>query len=199
MLSIKMIKYFIFILIITVSILSAQEEFETNDFSDIQTVDTFLDENIDYYYELIKFYLNEHEYDLALTYLDSIMVNPTDSLYYFKGKALKGKQEWKEAANCFAMSIQLQRTDTLSTVNEHEFRFVLEKLPAMEAITLLSGYLNSIEDNKILAQFLVIMAEIYEENQLFDEANDVYSTILKETDYPKQIPMQMKIATNQIF
>lgn len=179
--------------------LSAQEEWQDNDFSDVETVDTFLDENIDYYYELIKFYLNEQEYDLALSYLDSIMINPTDSLYFFKGKALKGKKNWQEAANNFALAIQFHRSDTLYTDIENEFRFVLGKMPAMDAITLLSVYLNSIDNNEILTKFLVIMAEIYEENQLFDEANDVYATILKETDYPRQIPMQMKIATNQIF
>jgi tetratricopeptide (TPR) repeat protein len=127
------------------------------------------------------------------------MVNPTDSLYYFKGKAFQGEKKWKEAADNFVTAIWLCRSDSLLSSIEKEFKLVLQNLPAMEAITLLSGYVNATKDNELLVKLLLIMADIYEDNQLFNEANDVYVTILQETDYPQQIPMQMKIATNQIF
>ncbi|HPR16912.1 MAG TPA: hypothetical protein PLD62_01565 [Candidatus Cloacimonadota bacterium] len=176
-----------------------EESEEYDEFADIETANTFLAENIDYHYELIKFYLNEHEFDLALSYLDSIMINPTDSLYYFKGIAFKGKENWHDAADNFALAMENHHADGLLQKSQTEFKYALNKLPAMEAITSLSGYMNAMKDNETLAKFLVIMAEIYENNQLFDEANDVYVTLLKETNYPEQIPVQMKIATNQIL
>ena len=46
---------------------------------------------------------------------------------------------------------------------------------------------------------MFIIAEIYEKNQLFGEANDVYRTILRETAYEDSITLELKIATNHIF
>lgn len=162
------------------------------------SVDTFLAEHVDYYYELVKFYIKEAEYDLALNYLDSIMTEPADSLYYFKGLALQGKNEWQLAADNFAWSMIYSENETLLDTAAVFLQKMLAKLPSMCAIEALSRYVTMVESDDVLIKFLLLIAEIYENNQLFAEANDVYKTILKETDYQRQIPMQMKIAMNYL-
>lgn len=193
-------KYVILILLFVVSIilLVAQEDIDDID-NQPEPVNTQLSMDVDYYYELIKFYLSEEEYDLALTYLDSTMANPTDSLYYFKGKALKGKNIWESAAQNFAQSIIVHRHQGIRDVSKNELKEVLLNLPAMEAISLLSNYMNDANRDDVLTTFLFILAEIYEVNQLYEEANDVYQTILKETKYLEKVPVKLRIATNQIF
>ena len=182
------------------TLLSGDNEHEGAHLSDDdESVNTLLSVDVDYFYELIKFYLSEHEFDLALTYLDSSMVNPTDSLYYFKGIALQGKNEWHDAADNFALSIITHRQQGILQKAKKEFKIVLLQLPAMESISILSSYLDRIKNDDILAQFLFVMAEIYEEIQLFDEANDVYQTILNDTDYLEQVPINLRIVTNFIF
>jgi tetratricopeptide (TPR) repeat protein len=164
-----------------------------------EPVDTQLSMNVDYFYELIKFYLNEGEYDLALTYLDSTMTNPTDSLYFFKGEALKGKKNWETAAENYAQSIVNYRHQGILDASEKELKNVLLNIPAMESISLLSNYMNGVYRDEVLTSFLFILAEIYEENQLYEEANDVYQTILIDTNYREKVPVKLRIATNQIF
>ncbi|MDO9578804.1 MAG: hypothetical protein Q7J16_13055 [Candidatus Cloacimonadales bacterium] len=164
-----------------------------------QPVNTQLSINVDYLYELIKFYLAENEFDLALTYLDSTMAHPTDSLYYFKGEALKGKKDWEGAADNFARSIITHRHLDIMKAAKKKLKEVLLLLPPMKSISLLSSYMNGIKNDETLTQFLFVLAEIYEENQLFEEANDVYQTILKETDYREKVPVELRIATNLIF
>jgi len=47
--------------------------------------------------------------------------------------------------------------------------------------------------------FLNILARLYENNQLYGEANDAYRTILSETEEPESWNLKIKIATNKIF
>ena len=164
-----------------------------------QPVNTQLSIDLDYLYELIKFYLSENEFDLALTYLDSSMTHPTDSLYYFKGEALKGKKDWRGAADNFAQSIFMHRNQGIMKAAKKELKDVLLQIPAVKSISLLSNYMTGIKKDEVLTPFLFVLAEIYEENQLFEEANNVYQTILKETDYREKVPVELRIATNLIF
>ena len=188
---IKLIRITVFsaLIIFACSLLFAQDD----------PVNTQLSIQVDYHYELIKFYLSEKEYDLALTYLDSTMTHPTDSLYFFKGEALQGKKDWHGAADSFAQTIISHRQQGILEAAVHELKQVLLNLSAMESISLLSEYMDNLQNDDILLPFLFILAEIYEENQLFEEANDVYQTILKETDYREKVPVKLRIATNLIF
>ena len=154
---------------------------------------------VDYYYELIKFYISEAEYDLALSYLDSISSNMTDSLYFFTGLSYQGKSNWEQAADNFGECIINHRKEELLDAATLELKNTLQNLSPMIAIERISNFINELEDGVLLAHFLFIMAWVYEENQLFDEANDVYRTIIRETDYEDKINTKLKIATNLIF
>jgi len=158
-----------------------------------------LSNSVDYYYELIKFYILEEEFDLALTYLDSISSNMTDSLYYFKGLSYKGKEDWDNAALNFGASIKCYRHKEIMDAATNQLKATLKNLPPMLAIEKLSGFINDLNKGELLAHFLFIMAWVYEENQLFEEANDVYQTIIRETNYEDKINTKLKIATNYIF
>ncbi len=192
----------LFIVLITLIFIGLQAqnlEEIPNENEQNELADRLIEVSFDYHTELIKFYINEQEYNLALSYLDSIFAHPNDSLYFLKGLALKGRKEWMDSADNFAFAMKTSRSELLLQKSKNEFQQSLYKMPAMDAISLLSTHLSSIEEDDLLVEFLVIMADIYEENQLFDEANDIYATILKETNYPERIPVQMKIATNQLF
>ena len=158
-----------------------------------------LSNSVDYYYELIKFYILEEEFDLALTYLDSISSNMTDSLYYFKGLSYKGKEDWENAALNFGASIKCHRHKEIMDAATNQLKATLKNLPPMLAIEKLSRFINDLKQNDLLSHFLFIMAWVYEENQLFGEANDVYQTIIRETDYEDKTKLKLKIATNYIF
>jgi tetratricopeptide (TPR) repeat protein len=191
----KFIFLLIFVSFISVLLVAQYQQFDTGE----QPINTQLSIDVDYFYELIKFYLSENEFDLALTYLDSTMAHPTDSLYYFKGVALQGKKNWNGAADNFAQSIITHRHQGILEQAQQEFKAVLLELPAMESISLLSEYMNGIKKDDVLTPFLFVLAEVYEENQLFDEANDVYQTILLDTDYREKVPVELRIVTNLIF
>ncbi len=158
-----------------------------------------LSNSVDYYYELIKFYILEEEFDLALTYLDSISSNMTDSLYYFRGLSYKGKEDWDNAAINFGASIKCYRHEEIMDAATNQLKATLKNLSPMLAIEKLSSFINDLNQGELLAHFLFIMAWVYEENQLFEEANDVYQTIIRETNYEDKIDTKLRIATNYIF
>ncbi|MCK4312895.1 MAG: hypothetical protein KAW88_09195 [Candidatus Cloacimonetes bacterium] len=162
---------------------------------------TVLPKDILYKFELIKFYMQQQELDLALTYIDSTLEESIikDSLYYFKGLIFKEKKDWDKAADYFAESLMGCSKESLIDITTSELKNTLKKLSPMHAIEKVSFYINKITDTEKLIHFLFIIAEIYEETQLFAEANDVYKTILKEMDYENEIKLNLKIASNHIF
>ncbi|MCK4696114.1 MAG: hypothetical protein KAT74_10140, partial [Candidatus Cloacimonetes bacterium] len=122
-----------------------------------------------------------------------------DSLYYLKGLIFKEKKDWDKAADYFAESLMCCSKESLIDITTSELKHALKKLSPMFAIEKVSFYINKITDTEKLIHFLFVIAEIYEETQLFAEANDVYKTILKEMDYENEIKLNLKIASNHIF
>lgn len=158
-------------------------------------------DNIKYRIELIKFYLEHNEYDLAISYIDSTLEESInmDTLYYMKGLACKGIEDWDRASDSFAETFIRSDDPQLIIMAEKEFKQALKTLSPVHAIEKISYYISRIEDHHKLTIFLFIIADIYEKNQLFGEANDVYRTILRETEYEDNITLELKIATNHIF
>ena len=158
-------------------------------------------DTIKYKFELIKFYLENSEYDLTISYIDSALEEATnkDTLYYMKGLACKGIENWDKASDSFAETFIRSNDPQLINLAEKEFKNAIKTLSPVNAIEKISNYISRIEDQHKLTIFLFIIAEIYEKNQLFGEANDVYRTILRETEYADSISLELKIATNHIF
>ena len=157
--------------------------------------------DIKYRFELIKFYMDHNEYDLAISYIDSTLEESIkmDSLYYMKGIACKAIKDWDKASDSFAEALIRSDDSQLILLAEKEFKHALKTLSPVHAIEKISYYISRIEDQHKLTIFLFIIADIYEKNQLFEEANDVYRTILQETEYEDSITLELKIATNHIF
>jgi hypothetical protein len=158
-------------------------------------------DDIKYRFELIKFYLDHNEYDLVISYIDSTLEEAInkDTLYYMKGLACKGMKDWDKASDSFAETFIRSNDPQLNIMAEKEFKNAITTLSPVHAIEKISYYISRIEDQHKLTIFLFIIAEIYEKNQLFGEANDVYRTILQETEYTDSISLELKIATNHIF
>jgi len=158
-------------------------------------------DDIKYRFELIKFYLDHNEYDLAISYIDSTLEEAVnkDTLYFMKGLACKGIQDLDKASDSFAETFVRSNDPQLIIMAEKEFKLAIKTLSPVHAIEKISHYISRIEDQHKLTKFLFIIAEIYEKNQLFGEANDVYRTILQETEYADSISLELKIATNHIF
>ena len=162
---------------------------------------THLDENVDYDFQLIKFYLNKEEYNLIIDHINSIEKETfiTDSLKYFRAKAYVGLENWEEASTLFSNILKTSKNEKLSLTVIEELKEVLDHFDAMISIEKISNTLDDMKNDNLRPELLFILAEIYEENQLFSEANDVYKTILKETDFKNKAILNLKMVTNYIF
>jgi len=183
----KFIIFFTFLVLITN--LSAQNV-ELSNVNDIK-----------YNIDLIKFYIDRSEFDTALEYIDKT-INETivkDSLLYYKGFIYKQKEDWRKASKYFAESILSTNNTEIVTSRLEEFEDVIKRVTPLSAFDLISYSVTESESSQKQVGFLKILAELYEENQLYSEANDVYNTILNEVDDSKTSQLKMKIAANRIF
>ena len=152
-------------------------------------------------YELIKYYLNIEDFDKAEILVDSICADSiyTDSLLYFKGLALEGKKRYEKAADMFSELIILTKDATLRKEAEQHLQKVLLELHPTEAIEKVTAIIDSLKDEKIQFDLFLMMAKVYEKNQLFEEAVDIYSDLLQEQNFPDTFFLHLKIAENDIF
>nr|MBC8415173.1 hypothetical protein [Candidatus Cloacimonadota bacterium] len=97
-------------------------------------------DDIKYRIELIKFYLDHNEYDLAISYIDSTLEEAInkDTLYYMKGLACKGIKDWDKASDSFAETFIRSNDPQLNIMAEKEFKQALETLSPVHAIEKIS-------------------------------------------------------------
>jgi len=157
--------------------------------------------DVKYNIDLIKFYIDKNEYNNALEYIDKTLEEATfkDSLYYFKGSIFQQKEDWLQASEFFARSI-LHTTDNEIIISRFvDFELVIVKVSPLSAFDIVSSAVTNAQTSLKQNGFLNILAKLYENNQLYGEANDVYKTILIETDESEKLNLYIKIATNKIF
>ncbi len=158
--------------------------------------------NVSYDYELIKFYILKQEYDLALSRIIEIQnkKTDTDSLHYFKGLAYKGKSKWELATDEFANILIYSSDRNLIKTVINEFAGTLNKMDAFITIEKISQTLEEVNTPSTRIRLLLMIAEIYEDNQLYSEANDVYRTVINENiDSTADIELKLKIIANDLF
>ena len=158
--------------------------------------------NVIYDYELIRFYLQKAEYDLAIKRINEIQENntDTDSLHYFKGLAYKGKAQWEMATDEFSyILINSRNRDLINTVIS-DLTPAVKNLDAFTSIEKISQMISEVNDVSTRIDLLLMIAVIYEDNQLFSEANDVYRTLINEADDDHFIAeLLLRIAANNLF
>lgn len=157
--------------------------------------------DIQYNIDLIRFYIDRNEYDTALEYIDKTIDEAAkkDSLFYYKGYIYKQKEDWRQAAKFLAESIICTKEEEIVTSRMLEFEEIIQEVSPLSAFDLVSYSVTESETSQKQIGFLNILAELYESNQLYSEANDVYNTILNEIDDSNASEYKLKIAANRIF
>ena len=157
--------------------------------------------DLKYNINLIKFYIDKIEYDNALEYIDKTLEEATgkDSLYYFKAYIYKEKEDWLQASEFFAKAILYSTEEQIIDERLVEFELAIIHVSPLSSFDIVSAAVAGAQNTQKHTGFLNILARLYENNQLYGEANDVYRTILLENDGSESCNLKMKIVTNSIF
>ena len=131
----------------------------------------------EYKSELIKFYLDRGEYELALSSFANLDTQPSDSLKLMQGIAFSKIDSTLQAALCFADIKMLSGNDSLKVEAFKLFNEIVDQLEPINKIDLLSKILEN-SGQHIDVELLLLLANTYENVRLFSEANDIYSTII---------------------
>lgn len=155
----------------------------------------------DYNHQLIKFYLDKGEYDLALNHLEMIEKESllSDSLLFFRGIALQGIAEWQPAIDIFSDLLINTRNVKLHQASFANIKSLLPRLIPLDQIETLNEIIDNLGNHHLRDDFLLTLAEIYEKNLLYDEANDIYNTVIQESGYEDQSALQLKKSANYIL
>ena len=154
-----------------------------------------------YEHELVKFYLNRNEYDLAISVVDSLNFEPAypDSLQYFKALAYIGKKQWTPASDILAKLITETPNHSLRVLALKQYNKAIKNIEPTVAIEKISSIISQTESDSLNHDLLFFISEIYEQNNLYEEANDIYRSLLKDTLYTNSPKVISKIAINEIF
>ncbi len=151
--------------------------------------------------DLIKFYIREGNLENALSVINNAKIDSTfkDSLAFFKAIVYQKTGKLEPALKIFSHIVINSQDTSLVKLSEKEIFSALNKLDTSYSIEFISGILDSLTAKNIRKDFLFSLADIYERNLLYSEANDVYQTILTDTIKTDTIKILMKIALNDIY
>ena len=157
--------------------------------------------DVKYNIKLIKFYIEKNEYDNALEYIDKTLEESIDkdSLFFFKGVIYHEYEDWQQASEFYAQAILHTSKEQIIDERLAIFENAIFQVSPLTAFDIVSTAVSEAIDPQMHIGFLYILAKLYENNQLYGEANDVYGTILLETEEPESWNLKIKIATNKIF
>jgi len=154
----------------------------------------------DYDLQVVKFYFQKGEYVTVVNYITELQEESyiSDSLNYYNALAYRGLGEDQEALNILSDLIIHSINHDLTDKIVNELKPVLNFQTPSDKIDTISNLISELQHDHNLSDLLFIMADIYEEVHLFEEANDVYRTILTETNVKAQLQIDLLIATNHI-
>ena len=157
--------------------------------------------DVKYNIKLIKFYMEKNEYNNALEYIDKTLEETidNDSLYFYKGLIYKEFEDWQQASESFVQAILYTSEEQIIVERLAIFEDAIINVSPLTAFDIVSMAVSEAQNTQKHIGFLNILARLYENNQLYGEANDVYRTILSETEESESWNLKIKIATNKIF
>ncbi|MFC1887591.1 tetratricopeptide repeat protein [Candidatus Cloacimonadota bacterium] len=156
---------------------------------------------VDYNLQVVKFYFQKQEFDTVLNYITDLEKDTyiPDSLKYFQAMSFSGLKFWEEAVATYSdllvHSVDLNLCSSVIT----EFDIVQQNLNISDRIDVISNILNELRTDDLRTRLLFILADVYEEAHFFEEANDVYRTILNESKVKDGFAVDLRIAANYIF
>lgn len=156
---------------------------------------------LNYPVELMKHYITSEEYDLALETADMYLpVNAkADSLTWLSAYIYKNRQDFQAAAEAYTKVIEISQDSLLVTNSADNLIILVPKLESRAAIDLLVAAVKKVKDNINYQRLIMKLANLYENNYLYSEANDIYTIILEsELDFNER-DLYIKIATNKVF
>ena len=157
--------------------------------------------DVKYNIKLIKFYIEKNEYGNALEYIDKTLEETidNDSLYFFKGFIYQEYGDWQQASESFVQAILHTSKEQIIDERLAIFEDAIIHVSPLTAFDIVSAAVSETQNTQKHIGFLNILARLYENNQLYGEANDVYRTLLQETEEFESWNLNIKIATNKIF
>lgn len=155
-----------------------------------------LQTQIQYRLDLAKYYQEKQEYEWVLTALrDSLLENVhNDSIHYLRGLAYGELGNWNRAVEELSMVLLHSQTDSMKTIVKPMYCQYVQKLEPATAIEKLTQLLQ--QEHNLDADFMITIGAIYEQNQLYAEANDVYITLLADTIAVDTTAVLLKLVTN---
>lgn len=145
--------------------------------------------------DLTKFYLTQERFDTAESFIDSLLVlaaaadslvfeakpQYTDSLRFFKGLALKHQGQPQDALHHFFNLNRNLETTNLREPTMQNMRTLLGRVSPQTALDILEYYIE--KDSEMQEEYMIMLAEVYEQQNLYAEANRIYRIINEEHAY----------------
>jgi len=151
--------------------------------------------------DLIQFYMEKGDYENALSVVENARVDSSmiDSLNFFKAIILEKINKPDESAKVFGEIIISSQDSILVDLSQKYYLKNVNSMETLKAIDNISSLLDSLSQKPIIKNMLFAMAAIYERNLLYEEANDVYQSMVEDTLAVDTLSIYMKIALNDIY
>ncbi len=151
--------------------------------------------------ELIKHYIGQEEFDLALKIAQdySTEVERTDSLAWLAASIYIYRNELEPAAEKYAEVIAISQDSDLRAGALTMLERLINKLEPRSAIDLIIKTLEQVEDDQHYLKLILLLAELYENNYLYTEANDIYKNLLDGDFEINKEELYIRIATNKVY
>lgn len=143
-----------------------------------QEADLLLPENPNYENELLNFYFENGEYELVISITDTLEYS--DDLMLLKGKSYHLSGNPQKAVDILSDIILVSTNEIIRLDASKEIKKIAKEFSPLQSIEILSELLLKFEFSEYYPQILLLIAKVYEDFQLYEEANDVYYMLINQ-------------------
>jgi tetratricopeptide (TPR) repeat protein len=151
--------------------------------------------------ELFDFYWENQQFEMAEDIIQYTVFDSTlqDSVALRKISLYQHTKQWNKAIDS-AMDILISsQNDSLQTATIISFERLLTHFSPAPAIEKITKVINATKNSEIRHHFLLLLSTVYERNHLFEEAKDVYFTILQDSVQVDSTMIFLKIIRTDIY
>ena len=143
--------------------------------------DSVVQNQLRYRLDLARYYFDKQEYQWVITALrDSLLEGvQNDSIAYYRGLAYGKMGKWERAVETLSEIFVQSENDSIKTLIKQSFCQYVQQLDPATAIEKLTELLQA--EQHLDPDLMQTIGRIYEQNQLYAEANDVYETLLRDS------------------